>query len=104
MGKFQLGDGDNQRHNATAGQRFGADNNIGVLFSGSYSKQGRFTDNVESLYTPVAAGFAPSEIQIKDYEGTRTRRGLTGRFDFRINADNLVYFVASDANLSLIHI
>ena len=98
LGKFQLGDGDNQRHNATAGQRFGADNNIGVLFSGSYSKQGRFTDNVESLYTPVAAGFAPSEIQIKDYEGTRTRRGLTGRFDFRINADNLVYFVASDAN------
>ena len=40
LGKFQLGDGDNQRHNATAGQRFGADNNIGVLFSGSYSKQG----------------------------------------------------------------
>ncbi|MCD9029425.1 TonB-dependent receptor [Luteimonas sp. BDR2-5] len=97
-GKYQLGDGDNQRYNATVGNRFGADQNIGVLISGSLSKQGRFTDNVESLYTPVNGGFAPTEIQIKDYEGTRTRKGLTGRFDFRINPDNLVYLVASDSN------
>jgi len=97
MGRYQLGSGDNERYNATIGQRFGADRNIGVLLSGSYSKQGRFTDNVETLYAPVGAGFAPTEIQIKDYEGTRTRRGLTGRFDLRIDPGNLVYFVASDA-------
>ena len=98
MGKFQLGDGDNERYNATIGQRFGADKNIGVLFSGSRSKQDRFTDNVETLYGATNGGFAPSEIQIKDYEGIRTRTGLTGRFDFRIDPGNLVYFVASDAN------
>lgn len=97
-GAYQLGDGDNERYNATIGNRFGADRNIGVLISGSLSKQGRFTDNVESLYERVDAGFAPTEIQIKDYEGTRTRKGLTGRFDFRIDPDNLVYLVASDAN------
>lgn len=97
-GKYQLGDGDNQRYNATIGNRFGADGNIGVLISGSISEQGRFTDNVETLYEAQGDGFAPTEIQIKDYEGTRTRKGLTGRFDFRINPDNLVYLIASDSN------
>ena len=95
MGKYQLGDGDNQRASATIGNRFGADGNIGVLVSASRSKQGRFTDNVETLYAAGNDGFLPSEIQIKDYEGTRTRTGVTGRFDFRINPDILVYFVAS---------
>ena len=97
-GKYQLGDGDNQRYNATVGNRFGADGNIGVLISGSISEQGRFTDNVETLYEAQGDGFAPTEIQIKDYEGTRTRKGLTGRFDFRIDPDNLVYLIASDSN------
>ena len=49
VGKYQLGNGANERFNATVGQRFGADDNIGVLISGSHSKQGRFTDNVETL-------------------------------------------------------
>lgn len=98
MGEYQLGSGDNERYNATIGNRFGADKNIGVLFSASRSKQGRFTDNVETLYGGINGGLAPTEIQIKDYEGTRTRTGLTGRFDFRIDPGNLVYLVASDAN------
>ena len=50
------------------------------------------------FFGAIAGGFAPTEIQIKDYEGTRTRTGLTGRFDYRIDPGNLVYFVASDAN------
>jgi hypothetical protein len=52
MGRFELGDGDNERYNATIGNRFGADDNIGVLFSASHSRQGRFTDNVETVYSP----------------------------------------------------
>ena len=99
MGKYQLGNGANERFNATVGQRFGADDNIGVLISGSHSKQGRFTDNVETLYERKSDGrILPTEVQIKDYEGVRTRTGLTGRFDYRIDPGNLVYFVASDAN------
>lgn len=101
-GKFQLGDGDNQRYSATVGHRFGAEGNIGVLLSGSLSKQERFTDNVEALYENIgdddAPLIAPTTVEIKDYEGTRTRSGLTGRFDYRINPDHLVYLVASDAN------
>ncbi|WP_165967360.1 TonB-dependent receptor [Luteimonas aestuarii] len=98
MGRFELGDGDNERYNATIGNRFGADGNIGVLFSGSHSRQGRFTDNVETIYTRFDDGrIMPTTVEIKDYEGTRTRTGITGRFDFRIDPGNLVYLVASDA-------
>ncbi|TWI11953.1 TonB-dependent receptor [Aerolutibacter ruishenii] len=98
MGRYELGNGDNERYNATIGNRFGAERNIGVLLSASRSKQGRFTDNVETLYERFDDGrIMPVEVQVKDYEGTRTRTGLTGRFDFRIDPDNLVYFVASDS-------
>lgn len=97
-GRYELGNGDNERYNATLGNRFGQDGNIGVLISGSYSKQGRFTDNVETLYERFDDGrVMPTEVQIKDYEGTRTRTGVTGRFDFRIDPGNLLYFVASDS-------
>jgi len=97
-GRYQLGNGDNERYNGTVGNRFGADDNIGVLFSASHSRQGRFTDNVETEYRRFSDGrIMPTEVQVKDYEGTRTRTGITGRFDFRIDPGNLVYFVASDA-------
>ncbi|GAB1407024.1 TonB-dependent receptor [Thermomonas brevis] len=97
-GKFQLGDGDNQRYNATIGSRFGNDGNLGLLVSASHSKQGRFTDNVETLYDTFSGGrIMPAEVQIKDYEGTRTRTGVNARFDVQIDGDNLVYLLASDA-------
>ncbi len=97
LGRFQLGDGDNQRASATFGQRFGADRNIGALISASYSKQGRFTDNVETLYFRNGENgpILPQEVQIKDYEGTRRRTGLTGRLDWRINADHQINLIAS---------
>lgn len=98
MGRYELGNGDNERYNATLGNRFGADRNIGLLVSASHSRQGRFTDNVETVYQDFGDGrIMPTEVQIKDYEGTRTRTGVTGRFDYRIDPGNLVYFVASDA-------
>lgn len=98
QGRYELGDGDNERYNATLGQRFGADRNIGVLVSASHSRQGRFTDNVETTYQRFEDGrIMPTEVQIKDYQGVRTRTGVTARFDYRIDPGNLVYFVASDA-------
>lgn len=98
QGRYQLGSGDNERYNATVGNRFGADRNIGVLVSASRSKQERFTDNVEAVFADLDGTIVPEAVEIKDYEGTRTRTGLTGRFDFRIDPDNLVYLVASDSN------
>lgn len=102
LGRFQLGDGDNQRASASFGQRFGAERNIGVLFSASYSKQGRFTDNVETLYFRNGENgpILPEEVQIKDYEGTRRRTGLNGRLDWRINADHQVHLIASHSRFT----
>lgn len=95
-GKYELGSGDNQRFNAAIGNRYGADKNIGLLISGSHSVQERFTDNVETTFDEIDNGnIAPVGVEIKDYEGTRTRAGLTGRFDFRINPDHLLTFVAN---------
>lgn len=97
VGRFQLADGDNQRHKATFGNRFGKDGNLGLLVSASYSKQGRNTDNVETLYDASSSRILPTEVQIKDYQGTRTRTGINARFDLRIDSDNLLYLLASDA-------
>lgn len=98
MGEYELGSGDNERYNATIGNRFGADRNIGIVISASRSKQERFTDNVEAVFEDFDGQIMPEVVEIKDYEGTRTRTGLTGRFDFRIDPDNLVYLIASDSN------
>jgi TonB-dependent receptor len=95
-GEYELGSGANQRANATIGNRFGADGNIGVLVSASTSKAERFTDNVETAFFRNEDGtILPELTEIKDYEGTRTRRSVTGRFDFRLHDDHLLYFIAS---------
>ena len=95
-GRYQLGSGDNQRANATVGTRFGEQANIGLLVSAAASKAERFTDNVETAFFRDDNGnILPEVTEIKDYEGTRTRRSLTGRFDFRIDSDNLLYAIAS---------
>ncbi len=95
-GRYQLGSGDNQRANATVGTRFGEQDNIGLLVSAAASKAERFTDNVETAFFRDDNGnILPEVTEIKDYEGTRTRRSLTGRFDFRIDSDNLLYAIAS---------
>lgn len=96
LGRFELGDGDNHRANATIGGRFGAAQNLGAIVTASGSRSGRFTDNVEAVFGPLGNGeFVPEEIEIKDYEGERTRLGLTARFDARIDENNLVYLIGS---------
>ncbi|MFC4728353.1 TonB-dependent receptor [Coralloluteibacterium thermophilus] len=97
-GEYELGSGKNQRANLTIGNRFGADRNIGVLIAASGSRSGRFTDNVETAFFRDEDGrILPETTEIKDYEGERTRTGVTGRFDFRLDADNLFYFIASNS-------
>jgi len=96
-GRYQLGPGDNDAAKLTLGNRFGADRNFGLLFSASGSRQGRFTENVETTFQRNAATgqFLPTLTEIKDYDGTRTRTGITGRFDARFDENHLVYAIAS---------
>jgi len=63
-----------------------------VLVSAAASKAERFTDNVETAFFRNDNGTILPEItEIKDYEGTRTRRSLTGRFDVVIDSNHLLY-------------
>lgn len=97
-GRFQLGSGDNDRAGFTLGDRFGADDHIGLLVSGSGSRAGRFTENVETTFARFDDGrILPEVTEIKDYEGTRTRTrtSLAGRADFRIDENHLLYAIGS---------
>ena len=95
-GRYELGPGDNDEAALTLGQRFGAGRNIGALVSASGSRQGRFTENIETTFQRTTDGrYLPTLTEIKDYDGTRTRTGLTGRFDLRANEDHLLYAIAS---------
>jgi len=83
MGRNQKGDGDVKAGTLTAGQQF-AEGKAGVLLSGSHSSTERVTDNVEHTWTKQASGqYLPTTTEFKDYELTRTRTGLSGRFDWR---------------------
>jgi len=82
-GRNQKGHGDIRAGSITAGQQF-ADGKAGVLFSGTHSSTERVTDNVEHTWTQQASGqYLPTTTEFKDYELTRTRSGLSGRFDWR---------------------
>jgi len=95
-GRFDLGSGDNDSAALTLGNQFGAEGNLGLLLSASGSRAGRFTDNVETTFFRAADGrILPELTEIKDYEGERTRSGLTLRGDARLDENNLLYLIAS---------
>ncbi|MFN3965639.1 MAG: TonB-dependent receptor [Silanimonas lenta] len=96
-GRYQLGPGDNDAAKLTLGNRFGAGRNLGLLFSASGSRQGRFTENIETTFqrNTSTGQFLPTLTEIKDYDGTRTRTGFSGRFDARLDENHLVYAIAS---------
>lgn len=95
-GRYELGDGDNDRASVTVGTRFGEAGNLGLLVAASGSRAGRFTDNVETEFFRAEDGrILPDVTEIKDYEGQRTRTGLTARFDARINEDHLLYAIGT---------
>lgn len=64
------------------GQRF-ADDRLGVLLNSSYYVTERGSDNWER---------DASEIELRDYELTRTRLGLSGTIDYRISDVSEIYF------------
>ncbi len=82
-GRNQKGNGAVQAGSLTLGQQL-AQGKAGVLLSGSHYSTERVTDNVEHVWTKQANGqYLPTTTQFKDYELTRTRTGLSGRFDWR---------------------
>jgi TonB-dependent receptor len=83
---------------ATAGQRFGKDKKIGLLFGGSYDYNARGIDDVEP-----APGFnfdsngnqisfvGPPTADLRNYHYDRTRYGFGGEADYKLGDMSSVY-------------
>jgi TonB-dependent receptor len=82
----------------TAGKRFGAQKKIGILGGFTYDYNGRGIDDIEP--SPTADSLAPSydSIDLREYRYDRTRYGIVGTVDYKINAgsDIAARFLYSD--------
>lgn len=73
----------------TAGQRFGPDKKLGLLFGGSYDHNPRGIDDIEPSYTPPT--LVPSEMDLRNHLYNRTRYGFGGEADYKIGDMSSVY-------------
>ncbi len=80
-GYNQLMNKPNTQGSLQYGQRF-ADNKLGVLLNSSYYFTDRGSDNWER---------DGSELELRDYELIRTRLGLSGTIDYKINDNSEIY-------------
>lgn len=65
-------------------QRLGKQEKLGVMLNSSYYHNDLGSDNVER--SPQ-----DNEVELRDYELTRTRLGLSGTFDYRFNPRHEIY-------------
>ncbi len=97
-GQYELESGENTRVSASAGGQFGTAGNLGLLLSVSGSRVGRLTDNIETTFFRADDGrLLPELTEIKDYDGERTRTGVTLRGDARLSEDHLLYAVLGNS-------
>jgi TonB-dependent receptor len=68
-------------------QRLGKQEKLGVMLNSSYYHNDLGSDNVER--SPQ-----DNEVELRDYELTRTRLGLSGTFDYRFNPRHEIYLRA----------
>jgi len=81
----------------TYGNRFGADKNFGLMFSGSYQRSNRGSDNNEMEWgseddvNDVEIPFALRNIEMRDYEFRRDRMTFSGTLDYLLNEGSKIY-------------
>src|SRR6202171_3609257 len=73
----------------TAGQRFGPDKKLGLLFGASYDYNARGIDDIEPAYAPPP--LAPNTMDLRSYLYDRTRYGFGGEADYKIGDMSSVY-------------
>lgn len=66
------------------GQRFGKAEKFGIMFNSSYFSNNLGSDNLER--SPL-----DNEVELRDYELTRTRLGLSSTLDYKFDAKNEIY-------------
>ncbi len=75
----------------TVGQRFGANKKLGILFGGTYDWNGRGIHDIEPV--PTTSSITPhyDSMDQRDYMYYRTRWGLTGSVDYKLNEGSGIY-------------
>jgi TonB-dependent receptor len=86
-----LGDRYVGQSTATVGQRFGADKRFGVLLGFTYDYNGRGIDDIEPGIDPGYATPTYDSLDLREYRYQRTRWGLAGGADYRLNTDSDFY-------------
>ena len=74
----------------TAGQRFGPDKKVGLLFGGSYDYNARGINDIEPAY-PSPPPPVPNTMDLREYLYDRTRYGFGGEADYKIGEMSSVY-------------
>jgi TonB-dependent receptor len=74
----------------TIGQRFGANKALGVLIGGTYDWNGRGINDIEP--SPTVTSLSPhyDAMDLRDYMYYRTRWGVSGSGDYRVNNNTSV--------------
>jgi TonB-dependent receptor len=75
------------------GQRFFGDK-LGVMLNGSYYVNNLGSHNWERDTDSDVLNIEPHQMELRDYELARTRRGLSATIDYRFNERNELYFRA----------
>jgi hypothetical protein len=89
-GHTPIANGRNQyQFSGTAGQRFGREKKLGMLFGGSYDYNARGIDDIEPAYAPPP--LVPNTMDLLSYLYDRTRYGFGGEADYKIGKMSSVY-------------
>jgi TonB-dependent receptor len=75
------------------GQRFGETKKFGILIGGTYDYNGRGIDNIQPAIDPLSTMAHPfyDSDTIREYRYYRTRDGLSGSADYKLNDNNSFY-------------
>ncbi len=75
----------------TFGHRFGPNKKLGILFGGTYDWNGRGINDIEPV--PTVSSITPhyDSIDLRDYQYYRTRWGLSGSTDYKLNEGSGIY-------------
>jgi len=76
---------------ATVGQRFGVNKRFGALIGYTYDYNGRGIDDIEPGIDSTSASPNYNSIDLREYRYQRTRWGLAGGADYRLNKDSDLY-------------
>ena len=91
LGQSTLLDHRQGQGSMTYGGRFGDQQKLGLLFSGSYDKNNRVINDVELGWTVDNGHSIPVEFDDRDYTYYRERYGAGGQFDYRFQDGGTAY-------------